>query len=299
MRKFGRTLLRQYESFFYKKLLERNKELENSHRGESAYIFATGTSLVDTDLSIFKNKLTLGCNYLFNHPTFSEMNLDYYVVGVPYRSWRDTSPRFTNADYEKFMSTVNSQFSSTNTSLLLHATLEKYLKNREYLHNNSKFYFVHEHSANHVTNVDFTCPVALANGALDLMIALAIYMGCKKIYLHGCGYTYYPVQTFHFYDCMIIEQKKLTSEFNTELNNFAIAHPEADLNQFEYKIKHVYKDELLVDFYFYPEKIKSYIDTDFYRKYKYIKEYAETCGVQIVNVSPRGYASKIFESANN
>ena len=98
LKKFLYTI--QYLRF--RRLLKKNEELHNCHAGQKALIFATGTSLLGLDLSKFNGNVTIGCNYIFRHPSFSSFDLKYYIAGVPFRWFRQLSTRFTHDDHHKF-----------------------------------------------------------------------------------------------------------------------------------------------------------------------------------------------------
>ncbi len=297
MKKVIRPLFRKCEHQYYRKLIRKNEHLKDRHKGEPAHIFATGTSLLNEDISSLKSSLTIGCNYIFRHPQFKDLNLDYYVVGVPFRRWRQTSQRFTHKDFDDFHLEVNDCLAESSTALFMHATLEAYLKNRNILQKNDKYYFVQRRpfgESKGQEDLNLSLPISLADGSMHLMIALAIYMGSKEIFLHGFGYSYSPVQAFHFYDCLLVNESDVESGLKPAIAEFAHSHPESDITQMEHKLVKVGDGKYLVDFFYFPENMPGYKNLDFYRKDKLLKQLSENIGVKIQNVIPAGYESMVF-----
>lgn len=286
------------ENFQLSHLLHKNEELLNRHAGQKAFLFATGTSLTGVDLSEFNGGVTFGCNNIFKHPSFPGFKLDYYTAGVPYRSWRQVSPRFTHKDHHQFFSDVNAAFRDRSTKHFYHVTMHKYLKEHGLLPDVSPYYFLRKGGLEVAKSqsVDLTRPITFADGGLTLMIALAIYMGCKEIYLFGCGYTYSPVQLFHFNDCFRCPSGLTKIEMEAATNAFRLTHPESDFRITRTNSHPLGDKEVLIDFNYLPPVQSGNTESDFYHTHRIIKSFAESKGVRIVNVTPPGYSSPVYES---
>lgn len=291
-----RTAFLSIERFRLSHLLRSNEDLRNCHAGEKAFLFATGTSLVGMDLSKFNGQITIGCNDIFRHPSFSSFQLKYYVAGVPFRRWRQLSPRFTHAHHHQYFEAVNDAFRNRDTVHLYHATMHQYLKSRNLLSNVPRHYFLRKGALDkaEVQAVDLARPITFSEGGLTLMIALAMFMGCKEIYLFGCGYTYSPIQAFHFYDCMRCPAGLTKSEMDAAMESFGLSHPESNFQKTDTTIRNISDDELLVDFS--ANKSASECE-DFYRTDRIIRSFAESNGFRILNVVPSGYSSQVYEKA--
>jgi hypothetical protein len=130
------------------------------------------------------------------------------------------------------------------------------------------------------------------------MIALAIFMGCKEIYLLGCGYTYSPAQAFHFFDCLglpsnLTEKEMLMARLNFERNNstvpdFSFLHPENILCK---------DGNYRVDYSYYRNSTAGSPD-DWYYKHRLIRTFAEKNGTRILNIVPSGYESPVYEKSH-
>ena len=278
-------------------LLQRNEAIRNKHYGKKAFLFATGTSLLGVDLSKFNGDVTIGCNNIFKHPSFPVLDLKYYVVGVPYRRWRQLGPRFTHEHHHQYFSSVDEAFRDKNTVHFYHATMRKYLAKRNLLRGISRYYFLRKSSLEEAKEqvIDLTKPGTFFDGGLTMMIALAMFMGCKEIYLLGCGYTYSPVQAFHFYNCMRCPQRLTKTEMDAAMDSFRLSHPETPFDEtLDKKIHVLNNDELLIDFFYYMNSKEGEVD-DFYRTHRIIRNVAESKGVRIFNVVSSGYESPVYE----
>ena len=290
-----RTAFSSIERLFLSHLLQKNEELRNRHAGQKALLFATGASLVGMDLGRFNRHVTIGCNYIFRHPSFSSMDLNYFVAGVPFRRWRQLSPRFTHEDHHRWFLSVNEAFHDRDTVHFYHATIRRYLEKRSLLANRSCYYFLRKGSLEGAKTqaVDLAEPITFADGGLLLMVALAIFMGCKEIYLFGCGYSYAPVQKFHFYDCMRYLPGLSESELNAAKSTFQLSHPETNFMNVDTTIRSLGGGELMMDYSWDPVKHGA---ENFYSTHRLVRSFAESIGVRIVNVVPPGYSSPVYES---
>ena len=249
------------------------------------------------DLARFNGQVTIGCNHIFRHPSFPAFHLKYYVAGVPFRPWRQLSPRFTHQDHARFFLDVDNAFRVRDTVHFYHATIHRYLESRNLLCDIPRYYFLQkdQFSAAKKQAIDLVAPITFADGALTLMIALAIFMGCTEIYLFGCGYTYSPAQLFHFFDCMRCPPGIPEAEMDAAVAAFSRTHPESDFALLDKHGSRVHDNQLLVDFSF--DSIKHRPKTDFYHAHRLIRSFAESNGVRILNVVPAGYISPVYEYA--
>ena len=291
-----RKALRIIEHIQFAHLLQFNETLRNKHHGQKAFLFATGTSILGLDLSKFNGEVTIGCNDIFRHPSFSSFDLKYYVCGVPFRRWRQLGPRFTHEHHHQYFANIDAAFRHKHTTHLYHATILKYLEKRGLLSRASRYYFLRKSSLEDAAEqvIDLTKPGTFCDGGLTIMIALAIYMGCKEIHLFGCGYTYSPVQAFHFYNCMRCSQKLNSIERDVMMNSFRLTHPEAGFSQMEATNIRLNDKEFLVDFSYYKNMEVGHVD-DFYKTHRIILKFAESNGVRIYNVVPAGYDSPVYK----
>jgi hypothetical protein len=293
--------IKKAENYYLSHLLKQNEELRNKHIGEKAFLFATGTSILDVDLAKFDNEVTIGCNDIFEHPSFSSFDLKYYTAGVPFRRFHEVGPRFTHEHHHEYFLRVNEAFRQKNTIHFFHGTMKKYLKKRGLLPTSKCYYFLRKGPLREETELtaDLTKIGSFFDGGLTNMIALAIFMGCKEIYLFGCGYTYLPVQAWHFYNCMLTtkDPRNFTDEeMENEVRKFYLLHPERPYGSTEIKVIDRKDGTFLTDFFYYENSTEGHPD-DWYRTHRLVRQCAESYGARIFNVVPEGYDSPAYEKA--
>jgi len=175
---------------------KRNRRFENCHKGECCYIFGNGISLKDMDLTCFSDNISIGCNYLFFHKDFSKLNVKYYTEPPPYwyyPFWRQPYTKKLIANklsllqrkYQKIFYDVNYFVNLSNLPVL-------FGKNIFYIHHFGA-------AAPSFKNFDLSGSFYY-NGALEVMVGMAIYMGFDKAYLIGCDYTHSPQRILHYYE---------------------------------------------------------------------------------------------------
>ena len=118
------------------------------------------------------------------------------------------------------------------------------------------------------------------DGIIFAMIAIAMYMGFKEIFMVGNDYTLEPSLQFHFYDSPIFS-KKLTKDTAMKL-----IHKIAKARYVEvYKIE---EDEA-----FYKPIYVQYRPVA--SEHLVVKKFAESIGVKMYNVVPQGFESPVYE----
>lgn len=183
---------------FYK-ILEKNKQFKNIHKGESCYIFGNGSSLKYYDLNLFNDRVSIGCGSLFCHNDIKKIDLKYHYAATPffhYNFWKNPY----SGKYEK--NKVGSFYkdrmkSNSNSDVQYFTCLSNYFaiqgENINYV-----YHFGQADSSSIGCQMDsvFT-PM---KGALSAMIGVALYMGFENITLVGCDYTSSPQKIGHFYE---------------------------------------------------------------------------------------------------
>ena len=294
-----KSALNLYETAKFSRLLKRNEQLRDKHLGQKAFLFATGTSILDLDLSKFNGEVTIGCNDIVEHPSFHSFDLKYYTVGVPYRFFREVGPRFTHNDHHKYFLKIDETLKNKDTIHFYHASIKRYLKKRNLLSNKECYYSLGKPTFSNEDEISFeiTKPNQFYNGGLRKMIALAIFMGCKELYLYGCGYTYSPVQAWHFHNCLTMKKdpRYLSDiQLQEKIRAFYKFHPESVYGRMKTRILNRPDNTFLVDFFYHrPTVIES--ENDFYLKHRLIRKYADLNDVRIFNVTPKGYDSPVYE----
>lgn len=183
----------------------RNRKFVGRHNGESCYIFGNGISLKYFDLSKFSDRVGIGCNNLFFHKDFNELNVKYYFTGHPffyYPYWKNPrSKKFVENRFGKMF--AKKILESSNISFFLN------LSNYFGLRGDNIFYLYHfDEKFTNYSNCNISSRFTAMEGSLQAMLGLAINLGFTKITLVGCDYTFYPQSILHFF------------EYGKEINNY-------------------------------------------------------------------------------
>jgi hypothetical protein len=214
---------------------------------------------------------------------------------------RELSPRFTHEHHHKYFQEIDDAFRHRNTIHFYHATIRRYLKKHILLPGIECYYFLRKGPLleEKELTADLTKVGSFFDGGFSNMIALAIFMGCKEIYLFGCGYTYSPAQAWHFHNCLLTtkDPRNFTDgEMEDKIRNFYLSHPLGVYGSMETKVIDRKDGSFLIDFSYYKNSTEGH-SNDWYYTHRVIRQFAESCGTRIFNVVPQGYESPVYEKA--
>lgn len=174
--------------------LSKNKKFKNCHKGESCYIFGNGVSLKSMNFKKFDDKISMGCNSLFLHTDFHQLNCLYYQMPATffykYRKFYGKLQRNYLADlYQEKMR----KYPEVNyfTSLSNFPVMRG--RNIHYVHHFGKKEW-------NVNDCEMDGAFSFMMGATYAMLGAAIYMGFAKAILVGCDYTFSPTLGLHFFE---------------------------------------------------------------------------------------------------
>ena len=183
--------------FVSKKIILKNQQFKNSHKGESCYLIGNGSSIKYYDLKQFDNKVVIGCNGLFLHSDFSKINVRYYYTGHPfmyYPFWRNS---YTKKIEKNTLGSIYKRKVRQNSNMILFTSLSNYFG----LNGKNKFYFHHFGNKFHTfDNSKLDANFSSVADAISGMLGVAIFMGFEKITLIGCDYAFFPQSIGHFFD---------------------------------------------------------------------------------------------------
>ncbi len=197
----SKTIHKIYLIKKYKHLFMQNINLKSRHDGEKIFIFATGHSIRNVNLDFFRKELTFCCNDFVKHSEFKKANFNYYAhIEKPANLYG--SPNVPGGLPENYYKLIEGNLKNTDIETFFNISAFDMVK---------KYTGISELNCHYVTggsekefqkqiDYDLTKPLNSMLGVIYFMIAASIYMGCKEIYLLGCGWTYQPVELGHFYD---------------------------------------------------------------------------------------------------
>lgn len=195
-----RALTNWRQDLKYGHLLAQNEAVKNRHLGDRCFLFATGMTLQGLDLSAFKNEITFGCNRLYENPTVKDCGLSYFVMASsPVALWGNVG--IPDGNPVTFYQAIEASL-VPDTEVFMDLSNVDFLKEHE-LFKEQTVRFVARRGPTALEGpyrTDLSARVDFADGVAFLMALIALYMGCKEIYLFGFGWTYQPVEPGHFYD---------------------------------------------------------------------------------------------------
>lgn len=172
------------------------KRFSNLHHGESCYIFGDGPSIKWFDLSRLGDLPAICCGMLPFHRDFQHVNARYFTMVEPWLFVpRMFQPRFLHnlrtiaAEYRKFV------VSSPDKQFFIN------LSNRLWLSGANVHYVYRGLPECRNRTDELLARFDLFGGSFHASLALAYYLGFRKIYLAGFdAWTIQPSRTLHWYE---------------------------------------------------------------------------------------------------
>ena len=159
------------------------ESLKDKHKGETAFLLGTGPSLNDVDFTLIRDRLLIGCNSLVRGYDKFGIRCQYYCCSDGYTFKELDGEIMGLEDTEKFIA---------------HGAARPY----EASAYNGKAHLISELGYVWLDReVSFDLIMGTYNGGtvmVDLMIPLAVWLGCTRIVLLGCDCTY--MRGAHFDD---------------------------------------------------------------------------------------------------
>lgn len=170
------------------KLIAKNEEFRNIHKGKRCFIVGNGPSLKDQDLSLLHDEYVITVNQIARNKNFEKMNTNYHFWADPV--FFDLSPdKEEDMELLKIFKGINTENNKPKCFMPTFAQgfvskfdLDKYIDINYF---NSKLHF-HD---NYNKDIDFTKFIPSFQTVVQWAIAFAIYAGFSEIYLLGCDTT--------------------------------------------------------------------------------------------------------------
>ncbi|GJD21806.1 hypothetical protein RIVM261_067620 [Rivularia sp. IAM M-261] len=188
-------------------LAKKNSLLKNKHHGERCFILATGPSIKEQDLSLLKGEICIGVSHFFLHKDIKIIRPQYHVLAPYHYPFNfDTLTKVFDGLNEHYSEDVNYFFGHTHYEYSIFNFLKEnpqVRKKNTYFINYCYSQVLNEHNYknNNIWNI-CNSPFAIRT-VIYIAIQIALYMGCKQIYLLGCDHDYLNdtnrVTNHHFY----------------------------------------------------------------------------------------------------
>ena len=285
--------------------LKKNNSLKNKFEGKRVFFLMSGESINTIDISRLKSEITYGYGYLNFHKEIVDLPLDFYQLlafgakqdksyGWGYRNWPEhmLHSGYINMSYLIIRELV-SKFLNNGTKLILNADRINYLKkiNLFNINDNNVFYLkaIDGLDSRFSPKLDLTKRFIGRGGGFFDSILVMIFMGFKKIYLCGAGYTYDPPWMFHYYDNYFYPKDLGTQKAEQKLKK--------EIDQLNKRLKTSMKVFGMYEHgNFFRAIITKPMSEILLNDHRIINEFAKLNDVEIINILPTGFKSPIFKS---
>lgn len=185
-----------------------NIAYKNIHQGERCFIVCSGPSIKKQNLLPLKNEITFFVSSGFLHPDYTTIQPNYHctVDILP-------TPKLTREKYVEWLKSMDRTIG--NTQLFLSAADESFIKQNN-LFSSRQVSYLHmglPWDSDQKKIYDLTKKIPGVQSVPIIAIMIAMYMGCKEIYLLGveldeiwCG------EYKHFYDNEILRNDVAVNE---------------------------------------------------------------------------------------
>lgn len=289
---------------YSKRLMARNSTLKKKYEGQRGFLLLSGESLNCIDIPKLKGEYTAGCGFLFLDKDIVNLPLSFMRVTEPgptmdkpyYIGWQnwpeERIPSHGRNQGYIFLENIKEHFTDKGTITFLNANrIAYYKKIRLFNFNEPNVFYIKSNPYLFTTKapkLDITKRFTGGGGSFFDSILLMIYMGFKKIYLSGAGYTYEPMWILHFYDNFVfprsmgrkkaeLEARKAIDDRNRERGGSSEYYGLFEKDNF-YRGVYIKRGD---------HPIKD--------DHRILNNYARSQGVKIYNIVPDGFESPIYE----
>lgn len=159
-----------FDSFRFRKIVKRNKELKNKHEGETCYLILNGPSIRAYDLSCLRDKTVFATNYFFRSDLAKSVLPDYIC-------WQDSKILVTDESEE-----IKNEIREVLPNAKMIFNIKGHKRDEVYYTYNKHLPYLWGISS----RIDGNCS-AFSTVAL-YAINVALYMGFKRIYILGLDF---------------------------------------------------------------------------------------------------------------
>ncbi len=290
--KLKNLYLKTYDLFDFnsKIILAKNKNL--NPKKDRCFIIATGASLLDFDLDLIENEFKIGFGFCFLHPQIKKGFLDSYVFLDNYTNNNENAnfpKQIIQKNRDKAYSLYSHVLDLEIPNLFINYKNRKILKKKFGNKFDDSFNFKVNPNENEIEYTLLNKRFKTFPSTIITTIQIAIAMGFKEIYMLGAGYTYSPVNLYHFYDSFSESNKITINLFHKKAKEFIKKRKIIHGKDIGY-MNHVSKFNRHHGLFFENRKCND----SHYIFHKKLKSYADNLGVSIFNVTPKNFSSHIY-----
>ena len=276
-------------------LLKKNKKLFNLNQNKRCFVIATGTSLMEADLSLLKNEFKIGFGFGFLHHQIHSNFYDLYVLLDNFlnNNKNKSFPKSLNAENMDDQANIMYSYISKMDIPYLFINRNNYSYVKKFFPKmlNNAYFFKCSIGKINKDKIDLTKRFKTYPSTMIASLQIALEMGFKEIYILGAGFTYTPRNLYHFYDGFIEDSSQdldlVKSKASKFLDNRQNLNPNKKLN-----LKRLIKNNKKY-YGLFTEHVS--LDDPHYQAHAQIKLLAESYECDIFNVVPEGFDSKIYK----
>lgn len=195
-----------------KKVLKRNQQFKDKHKGQRAFVIVNGPSLAHQDIEPLSNEITFAVSGFFKHEVIKKWQPTYYSI---------CDPLFFNGSEQSF-SFFKEMRKSIDSSTFFFPLFAGYKANTKLNLTplDKTFYIASAGQPN--SNIDMTSVVQGFQSVSSFALAQAIYMGCSPIYLLGFDHDWLAHRGMdrHFYKGGILKDNEANTKTLAELYTY-------------------------------------------------------------------------------
>lgn len=178
-------------------VLDRNRELQNRHRGERCFILATGPSIKRQHLKPLKDEICISVSNFFVHPDYLTIRPRYHCI-APYH------PPITEDAWQTWMTETAAATSAAGATMLFGIDDRERNERCDRYRGRQVHYlkFVGPWDGALANGIDLTKALPPPASVSIMALMAAIYMGFRDVYLLGCDHDWilHLNESRHFYE---------------------------------------------------------------------------------------------------
>lgn len=179
----------------YKGIFQKNRTLENSHKGERCFVIGNGPSVNNLNPSLLIGQDVLTVNGMVGSQLFDVLSPKFYCLID-----REVYKVYSDKIKDKIIKNPDTKF-------FLHRKLMGEIGTLD----NVFYIYGTKLPVNEKLNINLSANFNAYINVIPCCIAIAIYLGYKEIVLLGCDFSFFAVnKNLHFYESKKNAQRKET-----------------------------------------------------------------------------------------
>lgn len=175
--------------------LTRNSVLKNKHEGERCFILGNAPSLLNHDLDLLQGESIFTVSNGYLNPAYERLKPKYHCL--PQLTYSDVEAGMSESKAVEWFSNMDDALGEA--EIFLHLN-EYSLVKRNSLFSKRRVWYVGTHpSLQTKSEYDLTKALSPIGTAPHMVLAIAMYMGFKNIYLLGIDYNFLCTRKYNYF----------------------------------------------------------------------------------------------------